>query len=134
MFVNILTSIFFFAIDFFVLALAGIIRLMPSMFRSGRMILNQFMDFSYQFYRFIMSHIAPFFQERWGFNILVGSFRVLTTVVLSLVLGLLFLLIFGLPLNVWTVALCILHGLAVGLVWGGAEVVSEGFRMGSNVE
>jgi hypothetical protein len=134
MLVNILTSIFFFAVDFFVLALAGIIRLMPTLFRSGRVILNQFMDLSYQFYRFVLGNVAPFLRERWGFNILVGALRVVATVILSLVLGLLFLLVFGLPFNVWTVGLCILHGLAVGLVWGGAEAVSEGFRMGVNAE
>jgi hypothetical protein len=134
MLANILMSFFFFSLDIFLVALAGLLRLFPSILKTARIFLRRFMDLSFRFYQLIMGQVAPFFQHRWGFNILVGTMRVVSTVILSLILGLLLLLIFGFSINTWSVALCIFHGLAVGLVWGGTSQEVEGFRMGEDTE
>ena len=135
MFVNILVSIFFFAFEMLLLALAGILKLFPSFLKFARVLLDQFMELSYKFYSMILGQVAPFLQNRWGFNILVGSLRTISTIILSIIFGLLLFLILGLPISIWTVALFFIHGLAIGLIWGGVEHVAvEGFRMGENIQ
>lgn len=132
---NILISGLFFSIDIFLLALAGTLRLFPSFLKSGRVMLRKFMGLSFKFYQLILGQTAPFLQNRWGFNILVGLLRIISTIVLSLILGLLILLLLGLPISIWTIGLCFIHGLTVGLVWGEMEPpIAEGFRMGENIE
>ena len=135
MFANILIFIFFFSINLFLLALAGALRLFPSFLKSARALMYEFMGWSFKFYQIILGQIAPFFQNRWGLYILEGSLRILSTIILSLILGLLILWILGLPISTWTVGLCFLHGLVVGLVWGEVDhAAAEGFRMGANFE
>jgi len=131
---NILISTFFFSLDAFLLALAGLIRISPSILKTARMFFRRFMDLSFKFYQLVLGQIAPVVQNRWGANILTGMLRIVSTMILSLILGLLLLLIFSLPINIWSVALCIIHGLAVGLVWGKVDQAVEGFQMGVNVE
>lgn len=134
MLANILISAFFISVDLFLLAIAGLVRLFPSLLKFTRMLLREFMGLSFKLYKLILGRVAPILQNRWGVNILVGALRVISTVIMSLILGVLILWIFGFSITVFSLALCFLHGLVVGLVWGSVDHTPEGFHMGANVE
>ncbi len=77
------------------------------------------MTLSTRFYNFILTRAAPLLNRHLGIDILKGFARIITTILLSLGIGLLILCLFNLPINGLTLGICILHGVIVGMAWDG---------------
>jgi len=77
--------------------------------------------------------MAPIVQQRLNINILAGPSRVIASLLLSLILGLLFLLLTDLPMTGWSIGLSLLHGLSVGLAWDEIEKPG-GLQLGVKIQ
>jgi hypothetical protein len=102
-------------------SIAGLLRLLPGVINLVRRVLRGLLILSFRFYRLLLTCVAPFFEQRLNIDIFAGLSRVIASTILSLILGLLLLALLNLPLTEWSVGLCFLHGLAVGLAWDEIE-------------
>jgi hypothetical protein len=107
----------FFAINLFFVALAGVLRLLPMLVPLAGRFLWGLLVLSCRVYYLLLSRLAPYVEQSLGIRLLEGLWRLTTTLLMSLTIGLTFLMIAQLPLTVWTVLPCILHGLFVDFVW-----------------
>ena len=115
------------------LSLAALLRLLPVLLNAIRLGLRAILILSYRLYALVLTRVAPEVEERLGFDILTGIPRLVATVLLSLVSGLLFVTITHLPLTAWIWVLLVLHGLAVGLAWD--EIAQPGgLQLGGRVQ
>jgi hypothetical protein len=115
------------------LALAVLVRLIPAFARFMRLCLRAFFILSYRLYALVLWPIATPLKKYLGLNILAGLWRVLATVGLSLGVGLALVVITHGPLTGWIVALFVLHGLIVGLVWDEIEHPSD-LQLGAKIQ
>lgn len=116
-FIALVLSTMVFAISFFFVALANALRLLPTLVPIiGRMVWG-IVVLSCRVYYLLLNRIAPDVEKRFKIKILEGLWRLATTFVVSLVLGLVLLLLTSLPLNIWTMIPFVLHGLFVDFVW-----------------
>jgi hypothetical protein len=133
MIANLLTAGCFFSLNMVILVLAGLLRMLPSFLRSLRGVIRFIMILSTRFYNLLMSRAAPMLNQHLGVDILKGFARIITTILLSLGIGLVILSLFHLPINSLTVGICILHGIVVGLAWDG--ISSRGnLNLGDHLE
>ena len=115
------------------LGVAVLLRLLPRSFNLVRFCLRGLLTLSFRLYRFLFTHLAPFVQRQLSVDILANPSRMVASFLLSLVLGLLFLVVTHLPVTGWSVGLCLLHGLAVGLAWDEMEE-PDGLHLGARVQ
>ena len=130
---NFLATTIIVSLNLLIVTLTGALRLLPSFMRSTRFLLGKFISLSCQFYRMILNRVSPLLQKRLGIDIQSGLLRVASTNLLSLALGLLIFSIFGVPITIIGVGLCLLHGLVVGLLWREAEHPEDQFHMGRDI-
>lgn len=130
---NLLGMTCLFSLNLVLLAFAAALRMFPAFFKTTRHFLKTFFDLSCRFYKLILGPLAPLLEGLLGINILKGLFLVGSTIFMSLVFGLLIMWLSGLPITVFTVALCITHGLIIGLIWNDTEHQQE-FQMGGPTE
>jgi len=130
---NFLATTIIVSLNLLIVTLTGALRLLPSFMRSTRFLLGKFISLSCQFYRMILNRVSPLLQKRLGIDIQSGLLRVASTNLLSLALGLLIFSIFGIPITIIGVGLCLLHGLVVGLLWREAEHPEDQFHMGRDI-
>jgi hypothetical protein len=131
---NFLATTIIVSLNLLIVTLTGALRLFPSFMKSARFLLTKFISLSCQFYHMILNRISPILQKRWGIDIQSGLLRIASTNLLSLALGLLIFSIFGFPITIISVGLCLLHGLVVGLVWGEDEQPADQFHLGQDVQ
>jgi hypothetical protein len=112
------------AVLFFSLAIW--LRLLPHLLR-GVLIL------SFRLYSFLLVPIAEPMRADIGVDILDGFWRVICCLLLSGSFGLLLLVVLGLPITVWSVGLCLLHGLVVGLAWDEIQQPG-GLQLGTKIK
>ena len=120
------------ALSFAFFSIAALIRLLPRMLHLAHRGLRAFLLLSFRLYRLLLTRLAPFAHRYLKVNVLAGYSRVVASVVLSLMLGLLFLCATRLTVNGWGVGLSLLHGLSVGFLWDEIEaprVLRLGLRM-----
>jgi hypothetical protein len=116
-FVALILSAVVFAVSLFFVALANILRLLPTLAPILGRIAWGILVLSCRVYYLLLTRLAPFIERRWKVKILNGLWRLGVTLVLSLLSGLLFLLLTGLPMGIWTVLPFLLHGLFVDFIW-----------------
>ena len=134
MFGNLFVALLFVSLNIFFLFLTGLLRAFPSLMKYARILLREFLKLSIQLFRMILDQVVPFIFNRFGVDIRVGLWLLTFTVLLSLLLGSLIILIFGFSFSVWSLGICVLHGLLVGRVLGTPDQPSEEFHLGDNVE
>ncbi len=129
-----------FTLNLFFTAAAAFLRALPWLVPLAWRTLRSLLVLSSRQYHQILTRAAPFFEKHWGLRILDRKWRRLSTIVLSVLLGLLSLLITRLPVNLfvllallpfplWLVIFFALYGLLVDLVW--AETPEgQNFQMG----
>jgi hypothetical protein len=115
------------------LSFAGLLRLLPRFLAFIHLVLRCFLILSYRLYHLLLARTAPAIQQRLGFDVLVGHWRLVACLTLSLCLGLLFLVLTGLPVTGWGVGLSLLHGLAVGLAWDEIQAPG-GLQLGVKIQ
>jgi hypothetical protein len=130
---NFLATTIIVSLNLLIVTLTGALRLLPSFMRSTRFLLGKFISLSCQLYRMILNRVWPILQRHLGIDIQSGLPRIASTNLLSLVLGLLIFSIFGVPITVIGIGLCLLHGLVVGLVWREGEHPEDQFHMGKDI-
>jgi len=131
---NFLATTIIVSLNLLIVALTGALRLLPSFMRSARFLLGRFISLSCQLYRMILNQISPILERHWGIDIQSGLLRIASTNILSLVLGLIIFSIFGFPITIISVGLCLLHGLVVGLVWREGEHPADQFHLGQDIQ
>ena len=130
---NLLTAGCLFSLNMIILVLAGLLRMLPSFLRSLRGLIRFIMILSTRLYKLILTRAAPILNQHLGVDILKGFARIVTTIMLSLCIGLLIMYLLHLPINGLTVGICILHGVVVGLAWDG--ISSRGnLNLGDHLE
>ena len=130
---NLLTAGCLFSLNMIILVLAGLLRMLPSFLRSLRGLIRFIMILSTRLYHLILTRAAPALNQHLGVDILKGFARIITTILLSLGIGLLIFYLLRLPINGLTVGICILHGVVVGLAWDG--ISSRGnLNLGDHLE
>jgi hypothetical protein len=130
---NLLTAGCLFSLNMIILVLAGLLRMLPSFLKFIRHVIRAILNLSIRFYNLILARAAPALDQHLGINILKGFARIIATILISLMIGLLILALLHWPINVLTVGICILHGLIVGLVWDG--ISSQGnLNLGDHLE
>jgi hypothetical protein len=116
---------------FIVLAFA--LRLVPTLLRFAGEGLRLFLMLSYRLCALALTPIAGFVHRAVGINLLVGAWRVVAVMGLSLTVGLFVIAVTPLVISVLAVIVCLVHGLLVGLIWDEAEHVGHlnlGARLG----
>lgn len=116
-FVALILSAMVFAVSMFFVAVANTLRLLPTLAPILGRIAWGILVLSCRVYYLLLTRLAPFIEQRWKVKILGGLWRLGVTLVLSLFSGLLFLLLTGLPIGIWTVLPFLLHGLFVDFIW-----------------
>lgn len=122
-----------FALNVFFISLAGFLRLLPTLvpvlWRGtwGLLVL------SCRLYYLVLTRLAPYIQAWTHVQVLEGLWRLTATVLLSLLLGLVFLLLLQWPVSGWALLLTLLHGIFVDLVWD--EIPdSGGLQLGVKIQ
>jgi hypothetical protein len=108
-------------------------RLFPTIARFLRACLRGFLILSYRFYALLLMPIAQFSKRHLGIDILSGLGRIVVTVSLSLVMGVLFLLLTNGQLTGWIVVFIVLHGLVVGIIWDDIQYPGE-LQLGTKIQ
>ena len=120
-----------------VLVLASIaiclLRLLPSFWRLARRALRALLILSFRLYDLALTCLAPILQRFLNIDLMAGWPRMVACMCLSLVLGLLFLWLTKITVTVWSVGLCLLHGVTVGLAWDEFEEPG-GIRLGMRLQ
>jgi hypothetical protein len=117
LFATIIVATTLFALNLFFVAIAGVLRLVPTLVPLiGRFIWGVLV-LSCRLYYLLLNRIAPFIERRFRIKILHGLWRLAATLLMSLTLGVTFLLLAQMPFSIWTVTPCVLHGLFVDFVW-----------------
>ena len=96
-------------------------------------LLRGFLRVSFYCYRFVLSGISILIQQFLGIDILGGFWRVGSTTMLSLVLGVGGNLLLADSLHLWVIVFSLLHGLLVGTQWQGLGQTS-GLRLGVDIQ
>jgi hypothetical protein len=130
---NLLTAGCLFSLNMIILVLAGLLRMLPSFLKFARDMIRLLMKLSIRFYNLILTRAAPLLGDHFGINILKGFARIISTILLSLVIGLLFFCLVHIPINGLTIGISILHGLIVGLIWDGISS-AENLNLGDHIE
>ena len=116
-FAQLIFSMTVFALNMLFISIAGLLRLLPTVLPIlGRAALGLLL-LSCRLYYLLLTRAAPLVEQRTKINIVVGLWRLATTLILSLVLGVLILFLAQWPLTLWTVAPLVLHGLFVDFIW-----------------
>jgi len=113
--------------------LAALLRLLPQFLKLIRLGLRGFLILSFRFYHLLLTRIAPVIQQCLNINVLTVHLRVVASLLLSLILGLVFLFLTSLPVTGWSVGLSVLHGLSVGLAWDEIEKPG-GLQLGVKIQ
>lgn len=116
-FVALILSAMVFAVSLFFVAVANTLRLLPTLAPILGRIAWGILVLSCRVYYLLLTRLAPFIEKHWKIKILNGLWRLGVTLVLSLLAGLLFLLLTGLPIGIWTILPFLLHGLFVDFIW-----------------
>jgi len=115
------------------LSIAALLRLLPQFLKLIRLGLRGFLILSFRFYHLLLTRIAPVIQQCLNINVLTVHLRVVASLLLSLILGLVFLFLTSLPVTGWSVGLSVLHGLSVGLAWDEIEKPG-GLQLGVKIQ
>jgi hypothetical protein len=128
-----LVSTCFVSLGLVFLSIVTFLRLLPQLLYWIRVGLRGFLILSFRFYHLLFTRMAPTIQQRLDINILIGHWRVVASLLLSLILGLLFLFLIGWSVTRWRVVLALLHGLSVGLAWDEIEKPG-GLQLGVKIQ
>jgi len=129
---NFLATTIIVSLNLLIVTLTGALRILPSFMRFTRFLLGRFIFLSCQLYRMILNPLSPILQRRLGIDIQSGLLRIASTNLLSLILGLLIFSIFGFPITIISIGLCLLHGLVIGLIWREGEHPADQFHLGQD--
>ena len=127
---SVLAGVCLAALGLILSGLAALLRLLPRLTRLG---LRGFLILSFRLYHLLLTRVAPGVEQHLNVKVLAAPSRVVACFLLSLVLGLSFLLLTNLPVTGWGVGLSLLHGLAVGLAWDEIEKPG-GLQLGVKIE
>ena len=130
---NLLTASCLFSLNMFILVFAGLLRMLPSFLKFLRNAIRIILNLSIRFYNLILNRAAPMMGQHLGINILKGFARIISSILISLVIGLFIVALLHLPINALTVGICILHGLVVGLAWDGISSLGN-LNLGDHIE
>jgi hypothetical protein len=121
---NLLVGACLFAPAVFFFSLAALLGLLPVFARFLRICLRALLILSYRLYLIILTLVAPLV-ERWvGVDPLLGWPRLVATLTLSLIIGMVVLALTPLTATAISLGLIVVHGLAVGLAWD--EIAAPG--------
>jgi len=129
---NLLLNLCLFGAAQVFLALAALLRLTPAFLIFARACLRGGLLLSCQFYRLVLTPLSSLVERQWGVSLLDGFPRIGATLMLSLVIGLLFLWLIGWPITGWSIGLLSAHGLFVGLAWDDLQH-PNGLHMGEKL-
>lgn len=104
---------------FIILAFA--LRLMPTLLQMAGQCLRLFLFISYRLYRMLLTPLARILRRRTGLDLTAGLLRLLSTTLLSLIVGFIIIAVTPLTMSLVTVGTCLIHGLAVGIIWDDVE-------------
>jgi hypothetical protein len=130
---NLLTAGCLFSLNMIILVLAGLLRLLPSFLKFMRQMVGAALSLSIRFYNLLLAQAAPSLGQHLGIDILKGLGRIVATTLLSLTIGLIFILLVHLPFNWLTLGVCLVHGLVVGLAWDGISSAAN-LNLGDHLE
>ncbi len=133
LFGNLFIGICVSAISLLFVSLAITIRLLPKFLSFSRLCLRGFLILSFRLYKMILTPISNPLERMFNINILSNLPRVVATMMLS-VTGYLFIVhLTKLNTPDWLIALAILHGLTVGVIWGGL-MQPGGLQLGVDIQ
>lgn len=101
----------------FFFSLAAFLGLLPAFLRFMHGALRVTLILSYRLYQLVLAGVTSL----TGVDIVQGWLRVVASTILSTVIGIAIHLVAEWPLWWWSVGLCVLHGLCVGLAWDEIE-------------
>lgn len=130
---NSLVDICLAALVFLLLSAAVFLRLLPRLLDWLRVALRWFLLISFRFYYLILVRLAPAFRQFPGIELMKLPSRLFACCLLSLVFGLFFLLLIQGTIGGVVVALFLIHGLVISLVWNDF-LPPKGLRLGEKID
>jgi len=109
------------------------IRNLPNILERLQRLMRYLLRGSFQLYNAILSPLQTWVFQQTGFDIFHPFTRILSTIILSLVIGVGLLTLFSQPILDWELITLAVHGLFVGLAWEGI-LRSNDFQMGVGLE
>ncbi len=109
--------------------LAAALRLLPFVLPATVRLIRRAMLLSFRLYAAVLAAVAPALKARCHVDIYALPWRLLATVALSLCIGLVSILVAGLPASQPILTICVIHGLLAGLQ-SGQPASPSGFQMG----
>jgi len=109
--------------------LAATLRLLPFVLPAAIRLIRRATLLSFRLYAAVLTAVAPALKARCRVDIFALPWRLLATVALSLCIGLVSILVIGLPASRPIVTICVIHGLLAGLQ-SGQPASPSGFQMG----
>jgi len=116
----------------FLLMLTVIIRCLPALFRALLPFLRILFSLSVRTYKAILFRCSGFAYEVLGVNVLNGPFRSISCILLSVLLGSVFIILLHINLIIPILILSTLHGLVTHMLWD--ELGSGNMRIGSRMD
>ena len=120
-------------LNIILIAIAGGLRLLPTIFRFLRRTVRGMLLLSVRFYDNIFKRLAPLLKRHLGIDNLSGWWYIPCSILLSLVIGSSIVLLLGIKVNGWSVGVCALHGLLVGLTRN-HTTSPQGLHLGVDIE
>lgn len=108
-------------------------RNLPAIVRTLQRVLRSMLRGSYRLYNTALSPVRVWFFRGTGLDIFHPVPRVVSSVILSLGIGIGLLAVFSMELSTWILIALALHGFFIGLAWENI-LLSDDFQMGVNLE
>ena len=102
-------------------SLAGALRLLPVALRYLRLALHVGLILTVKGYRLLFKQVAPIAEQFLGVDLFSPYPRVIASVLVSIGVGMVFIAVTQAPVTLWNLGFCVLHGLAVGVMWENLE-------------
>lgn len=114
------------------LSIVGIARQLPNILRLLRLLIQEFLLYSFRFYKIILGYINSIVHSRFKINLLTGWRRIVCCISISLVLEIVLVLLISSQISWITVVISIIHGFVVGTQWSRLEE-PNGIRLGERI-
>lgn len=143
LFVQLITASIVFGVNVFFTLTASLIRSLPWLVPLVARLTWRWLLFTCRLYVWALTPLQPVLRRGLRINLLARTPRRIATILLSLCAGMVILLLFqspfqlwrwiaGVPFGVWLLALCILHGWLVDRIWDSFPDDS-GLHMGERI-
>ena len=120
------------SINLLFVMLAMLFGRLPAIIDFLRRLLRWILLVSFRLYYALLSRLQPTLENSFGLNLSSGAPRIIACSLLSLAILTFFLAITSLSFSVWGLAVAVLHGIVVGIVWEDALEIGS-LHLGSRL-